>query len=429
MFESELPPLLIFLLIFIWIIVGAAAGIIKTGIQLSGKAVYSVTRNTSQKNKVYSKQLRIASDKKEKEEAKKSLEAILNDIVNKTREAKNFIIGLAQHLLAQVIDNEEQKQEEKKDVFEDNFDNKEDVDTLEQPTVFSKHAGQKMLGAILELTALLIFLYADAAQTANTISGLYPGTPIPSWLTNITIPLIAASAGAVFLLGMFIGDLIGATHLTNLTKAGKLPKWVLATLMITTLVLTIGLSTYSALYRVPILNGSIETEAGKLIANRANIAQSLTIIPLLITTFLLFRGVLGIFVVLGLITYGFVLPFAILEFAIQILSKLVSAGLVESWVVLVRLLNFSLGALDLIFGIISTLIQTALKILALIITIIFFVPYLLVNLPLKAWTGQTIDGHLDDMLRIDFRNNDYDYDDSDNIIDAPSVDILPPSSN
>lgn len=412
------------MLIIAWLIIGAANGIIRELIQISGRTVSSVTRTTSKRNRRYSQGLKKVEDNKEV--AKKTVEEILVSIEKKTRDAKNFISGLAQHFFAQAIDTGEQEQKDEAEV-KSIIVNKNDVEPSDRPVIFPRYAGQKILGAMLELAALLIFLYADAAQTANTISGLFPGTPVPDWLTNITIPLIAASAGAVFLLGMFIGDLIGATHLTNLTQAGRLPKWVLTILMITTLVLTITLSTYSALYRVPVMEHTLATDAGKLIATRATVAQSLTIIPLLITTFLLFRGVLGVFVILGLITYGFVLPFAVLEYAIQILTKLISTGLVEVWVVLVRLLDFSLGALDLLLVLLSAVLQAALKIIALLITIILFIPYLIVNIPLKRATEQTVEQHLGEFLHLDFKSDDED--EEDEVIEVRPVSFLPPPSN
>src|SRR5690606_17109730 len=150
----------------------------------------------------------------------------------------------------------------------------------------NKYAGQQVIGALIGFLALLAFLYADAAQGAQTFKLMFSEGNIPPFLNDIILPLIMASAGSALILGVFIGDILGMTHLGLFNKNAPKPFiWVI----IVNLVVSLLLSTFIALTRMQLLG--TDSEVVQMIVN---IGQSIVILPMLVTTFLLFRGISGI---------------------------------------------------------------------------------------------------------------------------------------
>lgn len=230
----------------------------------------------------------------------------------------------------------------------------------------NKHAGQQIIGALLGFTALLAFLYADAAQGAQTFTLLFDGSVIPPFLNDIIIPLVTASAGSALILGIFIGDILGMTHLGLFSQnTSKRFLW----LIIINLILSLALSTFIALTRMQLLGTN-----SSVIQTIVNIAQSVVILPMLITTFLLFRGVAGIYVVLSLLLWAISVSFGIFEFSIRILGDLLRSGIIGGTFIITKIIWLVVGTLELLFVLIELAINGGFSVLIHLISGVFLIP-------------------------------------------------------
>ncbi len=239
----------------------------------------------------------------------------------------------------------------------------------------NKYAGEQIIGASLGFLALLAFLYADAAQGAQTITLLFKET-IPPFLNSIIIPLVMASAGSTLILGLLIGDSLGLTHLGLFPKTSSKSPLVI---IIANLILSLSLSTIIALTRMELLG--TDSQSVKTIVN---IAQSIVILPMLVTTFLLFRGLFGIYVALSAILALLSVPLVILELFIRILSDLLRSGLLGGSFIITRIIWLTLGALELVFFLLEVALKGSFAVLIYIVVGIFFIPSLIFNIILRV---------------------------------------------
>jgi len=239
----------------------------------------------------------------------------------------------------------------------------------------NKYAGQQVIGALIGLLALLAFLYADAAQGAQTFALLFKGN-IPSFLNGIIVPLIISSAGSALILGLFIGDILGLTHLGLFRKDTPIYfRWIIAG----NLILSLILSTTIALARMELLN----PESGG-VRGFVNVAQSIVILPMLITTFLLFRGVSGIYVVISLIFSLLAIPFGIFEFFVRISADLLRLGIIGGSFVITRITWLVIGALEIIFWLFELALKAGFAVFTYLLVGIFFIPYFLFRIALRV---------------------------------------------
>lgn len=239
----------------------------------------------------------------------------------------------------------------------------------------NEYAGQQIIGALIGFISLIAFFYADAAQGAQTFRLLFPEGEIPPFLNEIILPLIVASAGSALILGIFVGDILGMTHLGLFSKdAPKLFIWIIGV----NLVLTLSLSTFIALTRMQLLGTDSET-----VEFLVNVAQSIVILPMLVTTFLLFRGIYGIYVALSIFLSLLSVPFGVFEFFLRILVDLVLAGLVGGSFIITRIIWLAVGALELVFLLLEMLIKGSFSVITHLILVVFFVPNLIFRAVLR----------------------------------------------
>lgn len=178
--------------------------------------------------------------------------------------------------------------------------------------------GQRILGAVIEFIFLLLFLYTDLSQGVQTLAILFPTTSIPPYLTDITIPLFISSAGTAMILGIMLGDLLGVTNLTSWADLRERKKPFLVVIL-TTLVTSVLLSSLIGMYRVNLFVDS-SPNFQSAISVAASFAQSLIILPILVTTFLLMNAVQGVFIVIALFLVILRLPLTLFR---KFVSKII----------------------------------------------------------------------------------------------------------
>ena len=168
--------------------------------------------------------------------------------------------------------------------------------------------GQRVVGAIIELILLLLFYYADTSLGFQNFSILFSPflTTIPPIFQNALIPLVISSVGTTFTLGLMIGDLSGITSFTSWTNLRERKKPFL-TIMLATLIVNVFLSSSSAIYQLNLIANSPQYFQSA-IAIIGSLAQSLIIVPMLITTAFLFNGFQGFLVILALPLFLLRLP-------------------------------------------------------------------------------------------------------------------------
>jgi hypothetical protein len=270
----------------------------------------------------------------------------------------------------------------------------------------NKYAGQQVVGAFVGFLALLLFVYADAAQGAQTFTLLFEDK-IPDFLNSIIIPLMTASVGSALILGVLIGDLLGLTHLGLYEK--KTPR---AFLWITciNLLLSLTLSTVIALARMKLLGTDI-AEVQMLV----NIAQSVVILPMLITTALLFKAWIGIFVILGMLLSVFAVPFAVFEFIVRILADLLRYGVVGGKFIISRIVWLVLGTFELVFLLLELAIKGSFSVLMYMVIGVFFIPNaIFTGVLMRSNTKGAFDEFLEALLKTKLNVN---------IVDAETKEI------
>jgi len=239
----------------------------------------------------------------------------------------------------------------------------------------NRYAGQQIIGALVGFLALLAFLYADAAQGAQTFALLFEGN-IPPFLNSIIILLITASAGSALILGLFIGDILGLTHLGLFKKETPIVfRWVI----FENLVVSLLISTTIAFARMRLLDAN-----GEGVPTFVNIAQSIVILPMLVTTFLLFRGISGVYVVLSFILSLFAIPFGIVEFFIRILADLFRVGIIGGTYLITRIIWLTLGSLEIVLSLLELAIKGSFAVLTFFFAGVFFIPHLIFRIVLRV---------------------------------------------
>lgn len=314
---------------------------------------------------------------------------IIKDISRVFGQIKNSLLSWSTNFLRQVIepshdiDSDEQSRPLKSERNEDTYllSNENNFGSIFNSRSEYQYAGQQIIGALIGFVALLAFLYADAAQGAQTLSFLYPSGVIPDFLSNITIPVILASAGSALILGIFIGDILGLTHFGLFTK--NTPRYFLWIISIN-LVFSILLSVIIALNRIGL------TGTDNLLTSATNIAQSIVILPMLITTTtLLFRGLYGVYVVLAAILSLLSIPFAIFELSIRVLSDLLRLGTIGGNFIVTRTVWLILGTLELVFLILDLVFNGFFAALTYLLVAIFFLPNLLFRIVLRVFMQES----------------------------------------
>lgn len=187
--------------------------------------------------------------------------------------------------------------------------------TYEKDKLTASISSQRVVGSLVELLLLLIFLYADLVQSANTLAYLFPA-PIPPFLTNLVLPLVISSAGTSMVLGVIMGDLLGITNLTSWADLRERRKSFLPIILFT-LILSILFSVVLSLSRLDIIQIQ---NSSPIISVVTSLVDGLYIIPTLITTSFLFNGIQGILALLALSIFILRIPVTIFR---KVISRIV----------------------------------------------------------------------------------------------------------
>jgi hypothetical protein len=374
---TQLTPTHWFIIILLWLSFGMVLDVLKLLVGAAG----STTSKASHTLKHVSNLGRVNIIKVDP----RGIElAVLKDISKVFGRIKCSLLYWSNNLLYQVIESESQASteitptlplEEEQHVKSYLVPCENSVISIFNRSSENKYAGQQIIGALIGFVALLAFLYADAAQGAQTYSLLFD-EDIPQFLNSIILPLVMASAGTAVILGLFIGDMLGLTHL-GLFKQNT-PRYFLW-IMCLNLIVSLTLSTIIALARRELLDITA-TGARPWI----NVAQSVVILPMLVTTFLLFRGISGIYVVLSFILAIFALPFGVFEFFVRVSADLVRLGVIGGTLLFTRITWLAVGALELLFGLLELVVNGSFAVLTYIFAGLFFIPYLIFRITLRV---------------------------------------------
>jgi len=376
----QLTPIQWFIVILLWISFGMVLDVLKLLVAAAGNTTSKAPENL--KNLSHTGRIEIITVNPLAIELK-----VIKDIAKVFGEIKCSLLAWATNFLRQVIEPENYP------------DNNAISSTIIQPTdkkqdhtsylvtcdngvtsIFNgqpenRYAGQQIIGALVGFLALLAFLYADAAQGAQTFALLFEGN-IPPFLNSIIIPLITASAGSALILGLFIGDILGLTHLGLFKKETPIVfRWVI----FVNLVVSLLISTTIAFARMRLLDAN-----GEGVPTFVNIAQSIVILPMLVTTFLLFRGISGVYVVLSFILSLFAIPFGIVEFFIRILADLFRVGIIGGTYLITRIIWLTLGSLEIVLSLLELAIKGSFAVLTFFFAGVFFIPHLIFRIVLRV---------------------------------------------
>lgn len=411
--DTQLTTPQIIGIVIAWFVLGAAFDFFKIVLTFGGKYISFVPKVIKDTSRTTKKKFSGTRNAKVQ---------VVNDFVKTLKESfegiKNSLLAWSMNFLRQVVKKEDEGEGDGNDDKNkvDEINGKQLDKQVEEFSVFenrpeNKYAGQKVVGALIEFIALIAFLYADASQAAQTYSVLFPTATIPDWLNGIVVPLIVASAGTAFILGIFIGDALHLTHFGNWGSLKGTSRKVFFAVTISNLLVTILLSALVALDRSDILG--VKNESVRTIAIYA---QSFVIVPMLITTALLLRGAFGIFVLLAIFLWLLAIPFAIFEFFINILGKLIDLGIVSIDFVFSKLLWLTLAAFELVFTILEKTVQGGFLVLIALATMVFYIPYLIINLSVaKLSGGKRLNSFFDDLDKVNLQmlDEESDEDESD----------------
>lgn len=170
----------------------------------------------------------------------------------------------------------------------------------------------RLIGAVISVVLLGAFVYADLVQGVNNFSLLYPAevASLPDWTKNIVVSLVMSSVGTALALGFIMADARGITHFLpwrgivwGQGREENAEEWIRRRVFRTAMgafVLTLILLMVMALPRamgVAAVGFTAEVERGILYA--AAVAHVLIIVPMLITTAMLFWGIIGVVMAYG----------------------------------------------------------------------------------------------------------------------------------
>ncbi|MBX3036202.1 MAG: hypothetical protein KF758_04745 [Anaerolineales bacterium] len=205
------------------------------------------------------------------------------------------------------------------------------INVTKQFTTKSENLPSRILGAVISFILLITFIYADAALAFQAIETLFPGIDIPEIFLNISVALVASSVATIAALGIMFWDTVGFTDLTPLGEMKGFAKGVFIGVVAITSLFTLICVLLIALNRAPLLAEFVE-QAGFSILVRAEIhrwaslAHSFVIVPMLVTTFMMFRGIFGFFVLYMLVVGVMVLVLRAIRLLFQVLRVVMVPG-------------------------------------------------------------------------------------------------------
>jgi len=245
----------------------------------------------------------------------------------------------------------------------------------------------RLFGSLIQLAGLGLFVYADMVQGANNLSTLFPTIIVPGYLRDITYSLLIASVGVAVALGILLSDILGFTHFTPTENIQGKWKIVYLAIIGLTILLAFTFSTILALSRVTELVKSLDDVTRDTLLRNASYAQSLVIIPLLITTLLLYWGAVGLLVIIC----GLLLTFAAIlrttRFLLQFLKNVVKWGGVSVefiFLIFFGFVEFAVKTLSLIFLIFVGMVSGFITVIQFLLNVIVRPPQLAAEIFIKA---------------------------------------------
>lgn len=399
----QLTPFETTIAVLLWLSLGTLVDVLKLILATMGNSATKATgtiREFSSEGR--GKVIRIDASKIEIK--------VVKDISRALGQIKCSIISWSTNFLRQVIEPESQAILTEVVPVDQSLEKKNNEDSYLVPcdnnlkSIFAKapenkYAGQQIIGAIIGFLALLAFIYSDAAQGAQTYILIFNVGEIPVFLNSIIFPLVTASAGSAIILGIFIGDMLGLTHL-NLYKKEETPKYFLW-IIVVNLALSIAISTFIALARMKLLGTESE-----FIDTMVNIGQSIVILPMLITTVFLFRGLNGIYVVLAAILAALSLSFGVFEFFINISKDLIRSGLIGGNFIITRIIWLTIGTIELVFLLLELAIKGSFSVLTYLLVGVLFIPNLIFRIILRVFRqDEFYKAFLDDLLKTKLKSD------------------------
>ena len=242
----------------------------------------------------------------------------------------------------------------------------------------------RIVGAVLGAVLLGAFIYADAAQSLEALSKFYDtdyALPFPSALP---FSFLVGSIGTLFTLGLIIIDILGVTHFfpweSQPSSRGTTPvqnddhkikkafdaagswlsKRVLRVFalgtstiaMILTLFCAIGIS----VYRMTATNQfELDPNAALYIKGWASLSVTLVVIPMYLTTVLLYWGVMGLVVFYSALV-GIIAGALRIAWGLAVSTRILIRALNPATILVTRLylsgVGVLFGVLGLVFGLI-----------------------------------------------------------------------------
>ena len=237
----------------------------------------------------------------------------------------------------------------------------------------------RITGDLMQLLFLTLFLYADLSLSFNNLSVTFPGIRVPEFFSSITFPILVSSIGSSIVLGMIVGDLLGLTYFTEWNRVEGGARKIVWAIVLTTLIVSITFSAMIALGRV-----SVFINVSNQYYMLSVVAQSLSVIPLLLTTALLYRGAFGLLIIWIALVGLLMLVLQILSFVFRIFRTIVSYLGVFSGIIITAITALLSATLVLVLTlskytlqITGSIINAATVILILIFNIVAFIPALL----------------------------------------------------
>lgn len=211
----------------------------------------------------------------------------------------------------------------------------------------------RVFGYLFQLSFLIMFAYADLIQLVNNLAPYLPQDVTNNpWFQNLSVSLLITSVGTAIAAGFIFADFAEITNFGRWNDIKKTSmKFVVQTLVWLSFVMTLVIDVALALGRIPTfpdLASMLSPELSSQLVAASLISQSFVIVPLLIVTFLLLGGLVGIAVL-------YVIVIWLISFVFQIFRLIITGVL---WL--------------LIFGI-SYLVHLLIRAILWIVTVCLFV--------------------------------------------------------
>lgn len=159
-----------------------------------------------------------------------------------------------------------------------------------------------MIGAFIQLIFLMVFCLADIIQSVNTLSLLHPGDIawIPQFFQNLSVSVLASSIGIALATSFIIADLHDVTKFGNWHRLPDEKKKTIEIVALSSFIFSLILEIVMVFARIcasPEAQILLNSKTVQILNLFSVVASNLIFLPLLVTTFLFWHGILGFVVV------------------------------------------------------------------------------------------------------------------------------------